>query len=365
MSGMAGFYGSPYQAIDPPSMDHMGVDSTMGNMGTQGMDDEMMGDGLDEIINQNNQEMQRRRTLDVGFSANGNYGSHNRRASMMEFTSGDDSGLADFGFDPAPAQPTFQNAANPLHVVQKASNLRKARSKEDLNMNPAYQQFGQVFDAFPNTSTFSSPVHASASMNMPTNTYLPNDLAMDYNEPSANITPVKYSNSPHQPLFSQSPMNSNFPPSYMTPNHAMSGMDASSDEQTIMEKVAQMSMPGALPSGSSSTNTLKQASDSGSGGQTPIPALGNVDSSTSQLGILDQVQTSRTPYSTGGEFAQQSWTNGLIKTDPGKGLPSEKRPIIQNGLPNSSQYPNAYSSSGFDMLGVLVSSANLCALSLC
>ena len=344
-------------------MDHLGVDSTMGDLGNQGMDDEMMGDGLDEIINQNNQEMQRRRTLDTGFTPNGNFGSHNRRASMMEFTSGDDSGLADFGFDPAPAQPTFQNAANPLHVVQKASNLRKARSKEDLNMNPAFQQFGPVFDAFQNASTYSSPVHTSASMNMPTNTYLPNDLAMDYNEPSASITPVKYSTSPHQPMFSQSPMTSNFPSSYMTPNHAMGGVDASSDEQTIMEKVAQMSMPGALPGGNASSNILKQTSDSSSGGQTPIQALGNVDSSTSQLGNLDQGQGSHTPYSTGHKFAQQPWTNGLIKTDSGKGLPSEKGPIVQNGMPNSSQYPNAYSSSGFDMLGVLVSSARLCSLS--
>ena len=353
MSGMGGFYASPYQSIDPrPTMDQIGVDEAMANMGTVEMDDDMMGDSLDDIINQNNREMQRRRTMDAGYSTNGNYPSHTRRSSMMEFTSGDDSGLTEFGFDPAPAQSSFQNPQNSMNILQKASGLRKARSKEDITLNAAYPAFGQVFDSFQNDSSFSSPVHASASMSMPSANYLQNNigLSMDFQAPATNISPANYSTSPQQAVFTQSPMNASFPASYLTPTQPMTGIDVPSDEQTIMEKVAQMSMPGALAPSNASTDTLKPVTSSGVQSPQHLNAIGSANSNM----LLNQSEDAHPQYMTGGESIKE-WMNGMAKTNDPKGLPRDTLPTVKNDVPLSTQFPNAYSASGFDMLGVLVS----------
>ena len=297
---MNGFYGSPYQGM---GLDQMGADTTMGDVSMVDLGDAMMGDGLDEIISQNTQEMQRRRTMTTDFDTAGQYSQHNRRASMMEFGSGSDGNLADFGFDPAPNQADYPPSNN-MGVIQKASALRKARSKEDLNLNTAFSPYGHVFDNVQNGSAYSSPMHPSGSINLPHSSYMstPGDISVNYGDPASSMSPMNFSSMGQQSLYTQSPIHATFSRSFVPTTQSLDTSERPNDEQTIMEKVAQMSMPGAMPNLPGSADTVMPNLNAGSGGATPSRSsnLQTMSANTPQHMNLEQMQGSNTPYSNAG-----------------------------------------------------------------
>ncbi|KKY25066.1 putative white collar [Phaeomoniella chlamydospora] len=346
MNGMDGFYGSPYGSMNlGRSINQMGTDATMTDVGDHAMEDEAMGDSLDDIINQN-QEMQRRQTMDVHFSMGTGFAPQNRRSSMLEFGGADENGLSEFGFDPAPSQSNFapnQDQAN----IQKVSHLRKARSIDNVNLNNTFSPYESVFNSIPQTSSYTTPIHTSASttMSMPNSTFIPtSDISMDFNDPAGTMPPMNFPILPQQQMFTQSPMYSKFPSSYAPPKPDMATTDGSMDEQAMMEKVAQMSIPGRSNDQEASAEPMRQSSGMNSGGHTPVIHKSNsmsvgtpqsLNVATPQNINSDHVQEASTPYSNGVTIPE-----GLVQ--------------MQRDAPLPSQYPNAYSASGFDMLGVLM-----------
>ena len=139
MNGLPDFYGQQYPSINPQrTMDGYAQDENMGNMNSMHMDSNMIGHSqtLDQIMNQNNQEMLRRRqSFHPQYQPNGNH-EHARRSSMMEFGSTD---LADFQFDPNPTPTQRSQMAGMVHT-QKPQDPRKVRSREDLSLDTRFAQ---------------------------------------------------------------------------------------------------------------------------------------------------------------------------------------------------------------------------------
>lgn len=185
MDGFTGFYGPPYARSDPHhTLEGYTQDETMGGIDPSALDASALGQAqtLHQIINQNNEELMRRRN---NYPAQYRHGSHDhgRRASMLEFSSNVDGDLADFQFDPNPNEATLAMAPSNIMSVQKGLDPRKVRSREDLALNTRFSQMNTNFDAMQAVTNFSPLVISSTSIPTESSTaYMPPemDMSMDF-----------------------------------------------------------------------------------------------------------------------------------------------------------------------------------------
>ena len=260
MHGMNGYYGQQYSGVDPRrSLDTFGQ-SHVGGMGINQMEDTMMGEGqsLDDIINQNNNELQRRRnSLHPTYRtpARNNANDTIRRASMMEFSSGINADLNDFQFDPNPNnQPPVRNGDRSMLPLQNSSEPRKAQPRENLSLDTRYQPMSSGYDTMPGSATFASPMDPGSAMGLSaTNQYLASNMGgmhMDFSGhggTSGDVTPVNfYSHPSYHPVYTESPIQQNMQTSFRGPSNDSGGGTSPSDEQAIMQKVQQMRMPASM-----------------------------------------------------------------------------------------------------------------------
>jgi hypothetical protein len=255
MSGLPGlgYYGQPYQPPDPrrPIDDYAQARSlpVIGNGSiVNGMTNG--GQSLDEIIHQNNLEMMRRRTYQQPPFRQPSPENHVRRASMLEFGAPMSDDLADFQFDPNPATSILPNPIGDIAATQKSLDPRKVRSRENLNVNTRFPPLDSTYGPYPNTSSYSPALMSGVSMNLDAQ-YMPQsmDLSMDYENTSADLTPMSlHPSTNQQPLFTDSPLSQNFPPTYPGPIQDPGVVDRGSDEQTLMERVSHMNMPDSIHS---------------------------------------------------------------------------------------------------------------------
>lgn len=351
VGNMNGIYGRTYSVDDLQRLTDIGNrDTMMGMMASDGMDAASMigGQTLDEIISQNNKEIQRRRSYQQAQSYRSNGPGPEadpRRSSMMEFGPGPPNDLDSFQFEPSAA-----HASSPLvrggSIAQRrldSQRQRRRESAENIVMSTQFQSLGQTYPSIPQSSPYQQPLNPSRSLNLDVaGAYLPSNLPMDMDfatgnlqqDPGSDATSMNmFSQGSFQPNLTSSPIHQNFSNSLPGPGQDPDGGNTGGrEEQDMMDKLPDMQMSDRVQS--MQTNlahppmTLSNQSTAG-----PVHAMPDYDipSEPQQRGGLPVVtETSRMTFSTGDAL-------------PGT--------VAHPSIP---QYRNAYSSSGFDMLGVLM-----------
>jgi hypothetical protein len=249
-----GYYGQQYQTPDSRRlMDGYAQTANMAMAGTTSTANGMTngGQSLDEIIHQNNLEMMRRRTYQQPQFRHPNPENHVRRSSMLEFGAPIGDNLANFQFDPNPASSILPNPIGEMTATQKSLDPRKVRSREDLNVITRFAPMESSYNAYSNASSYSPALMSGVSMNLEPQ-YIPQnmDLSMDYDNASGDVTPINMHHSHNQqPIFTDSPLDHNFPLAYPDPNQDPGEVGGGSEEQTLMERVPHMNMPEPIHSG--------------------------------------------------------------------------------------------------------------------
>ncbi|KAL9625091.1 MAG: hypothetical protein Q9160_000820 [Pyrenula sp. 1 TL-2023] len=328
MSGANGYFTHQYPGIDPRQSTSAMGQNFMDSSGMSGMDTSLLDEGqsLDDLINQNNQELQRRRDTLSHYPTSHAQDPTIRRASMMEFGSLNDD-LADFQFDPSPANPMLGQMENTMPTSQKS--VRKPKSRENTTSD---MKFPGTMGDLNNMPDFSSPVDFTGNMTLDTSAQYPmgdTDMNMDFVDASGEVTPMNIqSGMMDTALYSQSPQQ-NFIPSFSAPGPDSSmGANASNDPGAMVNfpQGRQAPVKGRMQSDMSS-ETVRQSQN------TTMNALARPQRPQQPTSSQD------VPPIAFGISNGDSYMNGV----DGQGVVG----------PSASPYANAYSSSGFDMLGVL------------
>lgn len=229
MDGMQGFYGQGYAGMDPQhSMDGYAQDDSMNTaMDTDGLGQAQT---LHQIINQNNEELMRRRdTFQLQYRQSSQ--DRNRRASMLEFGSSITGGdLANFQFDPNPNEPdvSMSNSISNMMPINKPLDPRRVRSREDLSLNTRFSQMNTSFDPMAAIDSFNPALMASTSVGVDSASAYMNHMNMMDFDPRGGMP--DQAGAMQEPMFSDSPIDQNFtvpyPPAGQEPgggsmNHQM------------------------------------------------------------------------------------------------------------------------------------------------
>ena len=348
MDGFAGYYGQPYPGPDSAhSLNGYAHDASMSGIDPSTMDTTGMGQAqtLHQIISQNSEELMRRRN---NLPAQYRHGAHDhgRRASMLEFSSHLDSDLADFQFDPNPNEPNLAMDHSNMIPMQKALDPRKVRSREDLTLSTQFSRMNTSFDSMQGINNFSPLIiSSSAGPAEPSGAYMPPDMDMtmdfDAMDSGHNSSTMQHA------MFSASPIHQTFSHPYQTSSHnAMAGNSMSPQVRRLSTTTQQMSpMTDSFPQHTqqiSRPTPLTTAVSMSGGTSSAMPSPAHLQQSPNRRMSTD-VQT---PYS----------AKGNATPDPRAMVPPSlpHMPSVPGGQISPSKYANAYSSSGFDMLGVLM-----------
>ncbi|KAL8762243.1 MAG: hypothetical protein Q9184_001724 [Pyrenodesmia sp. 2 TL-2023] len=358
VGNMGGYYGQQYSMEDLGKMEGMDSDEMVHYMNANGLDPSAMmgGQTLDEIINQNSKELQRRQSFHLPQTFPGTrlpMDQHPRRTtSMMEFGGlGNGSELEGFQFDPTTG-PHNLGMQRPPNIPHRRLDAQQTRRRD-----------------------------------APGNLALNTQLNTQYHNLGSAYTPMTSASPFPQSAFNQSdPMSGlDMTPNYIN-NHMMMGMDFSagglgqenSGDMSAMQMFSDSQMSPPIP-----TASMHQAVPHSMRSSMQDPGGGPMDhngestfSSHAQMQMSDQIQglsveMAQQPESMpSGEPTQQLHDMSHFSEPPEPSPSSQQQPIAnldasdvgdkpipgQNMAAQSviPQYKNAYSSSGFDMLGVLM-----------
>lgn len=345
-----------YSAEDMQTMtDINNHDALMGMMMGHGMDPSGMvgGQTIDDIINMNNKENQRRRSLHQSQQYGANRGGLDpRRSSMMEFGTGNTGDLAGFQFDPSPTQPAPE-MPRPGNIAQRRMDnqrIRRRDTADDLALNPHFQSMGPGYSP----ATTSSPYHLSLQhtnslpLDLPGD-YMSNNLIMGMEYPTntlnhennGDITPMNmYSNSSFAPHLDPSSMQQNVPNSIRGPaQDPGGGLTQTRGEQDVMDKMPNLHMSDPMQNLQSGLpqQPMPQQPVQFASAPTAPPAT--------SLGGLPDLSAAN---------SNQANANIEITATNGASIAPTNDTQNTSQQPQFPQYRNAYSASGFDMLGVLM-----------
>ena len=345
---MNNYYERQYSQEDLQRLADMNShDAMMGIMGTNGMDSSgMMGaHTLDDIINQNQKEIQRRSSFHHSNSYHSNrpvqeLGS--RRSSMLEFGPGNNGDLEGYQFDPTPVS-TNSGMHRPGNIAQRRLDSQRARrplSNEHLALNTSFPNMTSSYTPMSSSSPYGHNLDSAESHGYDlTGTYISNSMLMGMDFSSAGLD-----DGTNGDMASTNAYNGNNFTTGMSPTPMQQNMSAS--------------IPG-------------QMHDPGGGSMSGLSTQNGLENMI--MPVSDQMQDlqvnlSQPQVSMSGTSApmQMSGSHDLPDLDP----PQKARPTANldittnNGVPYQGQgsasqqvipqYRNAYSSSGFDMLGVLM-----------
>ncbi|KAL8775121.1 MAG: hypothetical protein Q9209_000600 [Squamulea sp. 1 TL-2023] len=353
---MAGYYGRQYSMEEMQKVGEVDPDTMMAYMSSHGMDVSAMmgGQTLDEIIHQNSKELQRRQSFHQSqhFPATRLPVDRDprRTSSMLEFGGlGNNGALEGFQFDPSTVQ-QHPGMQRPPNLAQRRINSQPTQRREtpdNLALNTQFQNIGPGYNPMTSTSPFptSSYDHSDPMSGLDiTSAYLNNSMLMglDYStggmhrENSGEMSTMnmfpQHAMSPH---LSTSPMQQDIP-------HAM----RSSIQDPGGGPMDHMGDPGM------NSNTQLQMEDSISS----IPVEMQQQQSDNMHPAESAQQTQDRPdlsaQSAPAHHQQQVEPMKLDISNMGdQPIPRGQNMAAQSVIP---QYKNAYSSSGFDMLGVLM-----------
>lgn len=348
---MNGYYEREYSADDLQRLADMNNDDTMaGVIGSNAMDNPGMigGQTLDEIINQNNKELNRRRS----FHNSQSYGSNRslqeqdpRRSSMLEFGSGDTNDLEGFQFDsaPVPSSNGMQRHGNLAQRRLDSQRVRRQLSHEELALHTSFPNMAPTYSPIPSSSPYQN-LDSSDSLGYDmSNNYMANNMMMGMNYSASGLdngnngdmTPSNaFNHNNFATGLTSSPMQQNMSNSMSGQMHDPGGGRAAGglNTQNVMEKIPNMGVSDQLQ------NLQVNLS------QPPLP-MANTASAVQMPNAYGLPDYNTPPKSqpppnldissntTGGAFQDQDSTGQQVVVP---------------------QYRNAYSSSGFDMLGVLM-----------
>jgi hypothetical protein len=356
MGGTGNGFTYPMRSF-PPNDPNM-AESMQNGIGA--FDDMGQGQSLDQIVSQNDQvDHIRRRSMPVYANTRAQQmamdSAESRRLSMMNF--GDPSGPDDFQFDmQAPGmEGMMRNFPRTMPDMRNGTH-----PAADLAINTQFQGQNPTFSTLATPgSAYASPMHANASLDMNMSPY-PNgmSMAMDMDD-SLDMMPNDLSmfpNAQFSPPMMDSPVNQEFVGSL--PGSAQNSTVTGLQQQDQFKRPTMSNTPEAR-SGASGMASRTSSQDQQS------------------MRSVSRPKSEQHSSSQGNNVPTQMSLNSLknqqpIALDPAQDLPSEKMNQIDDfklpwnppagGFPSTmhanphmkTQFKNAYSSTGFDMLGVLI-----------
>ena len=349
MGKMNGYYDSHYSAEDLRRVAEMsGNDAMMGILHNNGMDPSgMMGmQTLDDIINQN-KELQRRRSYHQMHSFGSTRANQAqsqdqgpRRPSLLNFESGSSSELDGFQFDPTPSQSmsNLHGMGSLVHPRLNSQVAQRAESSENLALNNHFQALSANYSSLPPSSAYPQPLRPSEPLGLDIpGTYMPDSMlaTLEYQvngmeqDCNGNMTTMAmFPQTAFASNITTSPLQQELPNSIGAPAQD-SGVEIMNDrsEQEGIEKL----------------QMAEQMQDL----QVDLPQSALPMHSPALLGQLQSPSDYQAPSKT-----QRNANLDVSSIANGISFPSgETNPSSSQAL--TTQYPNAYSSSGFDMLEVL------------
>ena len=348
VGNLNGYYGRSYSAEDLSRMaDIHGNDTIMGTMESNGMDTRgMMGNPTLEQMIQDNKDMSRRRSFHQSNSYGGSRSFHDpdpRRSSMMEFGSQDAGDLEGFQFDPMPPTNTntLQRSGGLAQRRMDNQRARRQHSSEDLGLSTDFSNMATTFSPIPNSAPYQT-LNSADPMNIDMfGNSIANSMLMGMDFSAGGLDHGSNGN-----IASRNPYSSN---SYSTGLHSSPIHNDLSDQ-----------MGGQIqdPGGGHGSNGLSSRDTMGHMPEMQLPEqLQKMQSELSQPppSFSSHIPTSTMPGGTSEIEAiptSQAAPPNLDVSADANGLPiPAKNDGAQQVVP---QYRNAYSASGFDMLGVLM-----------
>lgn len=382
---MNGFsYAGGYEANGMDQNGQYGQGDSM-MMGADGMG----GQSLDEIVNHNAKVM-RRQSMPQQYGATPQQADADlRRISMMDYHASSAGQLNNFGFDLSASmdQGGMMASAGASGLPNQVRTTRDSReSSGDLALNTTFGNTPQSYNAvMPSHSAFTSPSHASAGFDIAMNSpYVGSNLgmSMEYSMghgmgggitgTSLNVNPYNQTQFNAQMVNSPANAASSNAPQTSTPRNPISDPNGGGSSD--------MSSQYSGPGGNSGASTVRALSRTQSINQmsSASPAQSNM-TPVHPSGLTHSVEKSNT-----GGFPQQSQLpepsprqGGAVQTQRFNGINGPLPVNLANYNPNNqgfqwdapdggwpssmigrthaqTSYKNAYSSTGFDMLGVLM-----------
>ena len=352
VDNMNGYYNRHYSVEEVQRVADMNNhDAMLGLIGSNGMDPSGMvrSQTLDEIISQNNKEIQRRRSYNQMHefgSGRGNQEQDLRRSSMLEFGSGGSSELDGFQFDPIANQPP-PNMHRLSNIAQRrldSQTARRRESVETLALNTHFQNLNSNYSPIPSSSPYQQSLNPAESLSLDmSGSFMPNNilLGLDYSaggmdtDENGDITPITmFPRGGFAPNVTSSPLQQCMPNSMRGPSQDPGGGNTNGHlDPEGLDKVPNMQMSDQMQ------NLQVNLS------QTSMPMQNQPPVDQSHGLPAFRPPSNKPPQSA--NLDASSVANGITfaNGDTAKQAPA------QSVIP---EYRNAYSSSGFDMLGVLM-----------
>ncbi|KAL8829468.1 MAG: hypothetical protein Q9170_006156 [Blastenia crenularia] len=347
------YYGQQYSIEDMGKMEDIDPDAMVGYMTSNGMDTSAMmgGQTLDQIIHQNSKEMQRRQSFHQSQPF-----PHNRlpmdrdprrTSSMLEFGGmGNSSELEGFQFDPSTV-PQNLGMQRPPTVPQQSlegQSMRRRDPPENLALNTQFHNIRHPYTPMTSASPF-----PQSAFNQPdplsgldmTPNYMNNHMlmGMDFSagplsrENSGDMSTLNmYSQNQMSPHISTSPMQQAIPHPIRTSIQDPGGGPIDHTGDQGLNGNTQLQMQELAPNMSGEMS----------------PQTEDMQAAEPTHLLLDTPEYSEEPPP---PAQQPPGANLDISTMADTVIPPGQNMAAQSAIP---QYKNAYSSSGFDMLGVLM-----------
>jgi hypothetical protein len=363
---MNGYYGQQYQSAEQPRP--VGTNGAMQQspvnrmapigMGSNNLDASMMfgGQTLDEIISQNNTEMmQRRQSIQTQYpSDRADQSNAMRRASMTEFVANPSGELSDFQFDPVVRHGVMGNGSGIMPGAQNGMDSRKRISRGNLaSIDTRFSSTRTGYDQIASAPVY----HTSVGPNNPLGydvqaPYIPVSmgLSLDYMDTgmpqgtSGDVTPMNMYPQTFQNAIVQSPINQSFSPATRGPSQDPGGGGVNGD--TMVEKMPNL--------GITDSTQVPRRRSSIAVPEAPVNAhMQNMNQSVpiSRSDLSHGMDVTAPTIEDAGMYSSIRLKVNVL-TIRAEDMPAEM--AVSNVGPAPSQFPNAYSSSGFDMIRVLV-----------
>lgn len=371
MDNMQNMYNGPFSALEPGN--GYAQDVNMEESTIDGMDPGLMSHGsvqtLDQMINQNNQELARRRGTCNPYHQQQqsqqpqnipSQHDQNRRASMMEFGSaGANPDLNDFQFDPSPSHRALSNyvANNRNNIQQRPLVPRKARSKEDLSLETRFSQMpsydGGSMSAYP-ASMIPTTSIGRDMQNQFGSVSQALDMGSEYDAMSPDMNAMNFTHAQQQQgMYTTSPTTANFPMQYAPPNHDPGG--SASPANSTMNRLSHSGANNASPQ----RYLNKQHNQLRRGPTMPSPLALSTQNSMSSSGTASHLQS--VPHVLPGSTAAQHQPAHPRQRSASMDMAAQfmnqqGQDLGQMGSQQAykQKWANAYSTTGFDMLAILM-----------
>jgi len=349
--------------------------------------DGMSGQSLDEIVNHNAKVM-RRQSMPQQYGANSQQvDTDMRRISMMDYNGSQAGPLNNFGFDPSAGMDQdgmMVSAAPARHPDQLRTSRDSRESGGDLALKTNFGNTSQTYNSMvPSHSAFTSPTHPSAGLDMgmnspyvDTNLGMPMDFNMGPGMGSAiSGTPLNMSLY-NQPQFNPQMVNSSMdvassnPPPNSTPRNPIPDPTGGNSGMSSQYSGTSSNSGASTVRALSRTQSVHQMSTvSPAHSITPVRPAGSTrpleNLNTGGFPQQPQLSEPATRQDRAAQSQQFNGINGPLPINVGNYNPNNQGfqwDAPDGGWPSSligkthaeTSYKNAYSSTGFDMLGVLV-----------